>query len=206
MSTFRAIVFSTLTAFALVSFQNCSPPASSVRTPNSSEILQNNGGTTTDNPKPSIDVSIMPHSVAAIGETQICVEDVKFKLVNSHGGSSISISMWIAAIRLASQLRGRNILVVKEGAYVDAFKIERGNFNLVELILDDDCAADHSLAVRNTYGSFGSKDRITLRFDGTSGGSGSLQLNMQPMLEALSRAQSAEDIGRLLQGVRGTFQ
>ena len=215
MSTLRAILVSTLTAFMLVSFQNCSPPGQTSRDPASTEI-QMNGGTTTDNPKATINVSIMPHSVVSIAEATICVEDVRFRRVTNQAqnfwsqmfrsSSTTNDELRAAGKNLARQLAGRDISISREGTFIDAFVLPRGDYNVVELVLDDDCEADKSFTLRNATGALSTKDKVTLRFDGNGSISESLQLNMQPVLEALSQAQSSSEIKRTLEEVRGTFQ
>lgn len=200
-------MLSTMLAAVLVSFQNCSPVGHAGREP--AEVQQNsNGGTTTDNPKATLDVSFMPHSVAAIQSATVCVEDVKFKRVGMQTqSSSAAKAMKNAAKAAAKQLRGRDIAIVKEGTYVDSFAIPGGDFNVVELVLDDDCAADKSITLQNASGYLSTKEKITLRFDGEprAGSAGAIQLNVQSILEVLAPARSNGELKRLIENVRGTF-
>lgn len=206
---------STVTAAVLVSFQNCSPVSNGSRGPAGIEMQQQTGGTTTDNPKPTVQVSIMPHSVAAVGELTICVEDVRFKResVQTLGGHSFRTNsvgdndLRKAGKDLARKLRGRDITIVKEGTFIDAFSLPRGDYNVVELILDDECEADKSLTVRTAHGALSTKERVTLRFDGNgrAAGTEALQLNMHSILEALTNIQTGGEIRRTLEAARGNF-
>jgi hypothetical protein len=193
-----------MAAAVLVMFQNCAPAGFSSRTPSSE--TQMSGGTTTDNPKPTIDVMIKPHSVAAIQNATICVEDVKFRKASRlRIFSTEAKAMKKAAADLTSRLKGRDITIFKEGTFIDSFELPRGDYNLVELVLDDDCQADKSLTVINAGGAYGAKEHLTLRFDGNGSGGGILQLNMQAYLDVLTHVRSNSDIRRALDGVRGSF-
>ncbi len=187
-----------------------------------------NGGTTTDNPKPTVSVLIANSSGNATGSAQLCLGEIRFSGANAGATASANSStnwgmsgfhqptdfysmeetnkfleaMW----QYTESLMGMNFTVLPQGNFVKSIPLTPGTYTDVDLTLDQNCSYG-SLSVPTAGGVLEFQDPLVLHFVGNINLAkpGQVVLNIGGILDALANAKSATDVKAILATVTGTF-
>ncbi len=200
----KTILIAVFMGLGLLSYQNCSPQGFKFKSqPGDSDdkILQQNGGTTTDNPKPTL--SLQVGSFAEILDADepvpqifLCVEQIRLLKPDDDDGDDVRID-----------LNGENqILNLRpDGTVLDFIDVPVGSYGRVELRLSSDCGGV-SAAVSNANGDYAISEEVNLRFRGSVTNNGSIKrlvLDMDQMVTGLVDAKNRNDVEEALTDFEG---
>lgn len=196
---------------SLLAFQNCSAPEgfrlrnTAVADEGKGEILQQNGGTSTDNPKPTVSLQIgefastLPPGTAA-PKILLCVSEIRFeKLISSPDPNAPDSTR----IRIPDE--NKLVELKPDGTLIDVLNIPVGNYGRIELRLRADCGGV-SAAVTNANGEIQVNSDMDVRFAGSISNNGNLSkvvLNMDQMISRLATATRSRQIERALTDSEG---
>jgi len=185
----NAFVIALITGLTL-SYQACSP-ADGMRfkhTPggggNGGWAPQANGGTTTDNPKPTVTVEVggFPEEGSSSVNIKLCVSKMELRRAGDGGGDEIEVRMTPKWITLSPA-----------GTLIDdGLSVPFGNYERIEMNLSSACSGAYA-TVTNAFGSFAATDDVSMRFSGevaVAGPGSKLILDMSDMISRSMRAAS----------------
>lgn len=198
---FGAAVFMGVVMFG---FQNCSPRGFQFKgQPGASpqEGVLQNGGTTTDNPKPTVTLQI--GAFANIDSTDnappqifLCISEIRFRKPADDGDD----------VRIELRGERKYVTLNPTGTDLGPIDVPSGNYGRIELRLSEACDGI-AAAVRNTHGDFSTDEDTDLRFSGSIANNGNLSrlvLNMDEMVRDLAEAQNANQLERILSESEGS--
>lgn len=182
---------------ALLTYQNCSGPQG-YRYKGSPGMLDGgglhqNGGTTTDNPKPTVSVQVGSYEdIPNAPQIFLCVAEIRFEKA-SNGADDTRINM--------ASGESRYVNLRPEGTVIQDLDVPTGNYERIRMRLSSSCDGI-SAAVANANGEFALSESVDMEFSGRIVVSGSLKqlaLNMDSMIASLAKAKSARDVQRALE-------
>jgi hypothetical protein len=228
-------VIATLVGLTL-GFQNCSHSKSnSSQAPsNTSSGSGKNGGTTTDNPKPTVDVVIAGSGEKTETSAQLCLGQITFTGADgvqarsaapaatpSPSSSSYmpdmsafykaaitgdTSQMMASIMQYTESLMGMSLMLASTSNYVTSIPMSMASYTSADLSLDSSCPYG-SLSVPTDAGLLNVAGAQVLHFTGNVNlvQSRQIVLNVQDILSALSSAQSGADVTAILAKVSGNF-
>ncbi len=204
ISRLKVTLVACLAGVGLLSFQNCSPQGFKFKgqpgVSSDDGILRHNGGTTTDNPKPTVSLQVgafadaIPSSTTGL-DIFLCVSEIRFEKAEDEGRDE----------RLSLKGAERFVHLNPSGTVLANLDVPVGNYGRIELRLSDECN-DIAASVKNANGEFKSDEEAHVRFSGAIANNGSLSrlvLNMDSMISGLANAKSSGDIERILEESEG---
>ncbi len=198
----KTVLIAVFMGLGLMSYQNCSPQGFKFKGqpgPSGEGILQQNGGTTTDNPKPTVSLQVGAFedvvSGAATPEILLCVSEIRFLKADNDQDD----------VRIDLNGEKQFIALKPEGTVLDLIDVPVGNYGRIELRLEANCAGA-SAAVKNSNGEFATSDEVHVRFRGSIANNGNIKrliLDMDQMVEGLAVAKNRSDVEEALTDSEG---
>lgn len=145
---------------------------------------QANGGTTTDNPKPTVTVEVggFPEEGSGSVNMQLCVDELRFRNDGEDDDHEYRV-----------EFRAKWITLSPAGTLIDNnLQVPFGSYERIDLKLSNDCGGAYA-TVTNANGTFAATEEVDLRFSGAvtvAGASSKLILDMSNMITAALRATS----------------
>lgn len=204
--------------------QNCSQATSfssksQTMGQSSTAPIANNGGTTTDNPKPTVDLTMGGFDPGDVQNAELCLGELTIynsasESSNSGSGSSGSSSHSAlsvfeivfgtlfkssgssSSLRFSQSLGNQPVTALPSGTYLQPVMIPAGTYDQVEVRLSDNCNKT-SMAIQNRNGRIQVRKDVTMRFSGSLTvypGDPQLRLNLAPIMSALSNARDSKDV------------
>lgn len=188
----NGLMIASLTVLVL-SYQACSDPNAGFKSTHAAGgTVYASGGTTTDNPKPTLTVGIDPFPTTTEGpQILICVTEIRI----GKDGSQITVDSapkWI-------ELNPKGTLVNPD------VRIPPGTYSQMQLRLDDKCNGA-SIDVINSHGHFEMSKRADLKFSGSvvvDAKANHIDLDMSNIVTALNQVKESEDLEKALEGSSG---
>lgn len=223
-----------LTGFMLAGYQNCSQNRFDAETANRTSASVSGadggtikdpgnpaagGGTTTDNPKPTIDIGMNAYDGATMAGAQICVQQIKLikarteesrrhahaddvvahPVPNGFGGMTVLLS---SGRSVAQEMGNLAVNVAPQGTLVASLPFPMGKYEELQFALKPACGGS-SLSFVNAAGkSIALADSATLKFKGKfalNSASPQLIVNVQSLMSALAKAKDAKDAKDILE-------
>lgn len=184
--------------------------------------LPSNGGTTTDNPKPTLDVVMAGYDEqsAPVQDVQMCVGKIRFYRATasfSNAFSSFADSLTSQILSrfginsgnyVQQDLDGQAVQISPGGTVIKNLSIPAGTYAQVDIELEDDCSFGSLTFINGKGRRVTSDDDETLVFTGSitiHPGDPRVLLNLQPLMSALSRADDEDDVEDILAQYDGYF-
>ncbi|MBX3021767.1 MAG: hypothetical protein KF799_08840 [Bdellovibrionales bacterium] len=192
---------------------------------------QNNGGTTTDNPKPTIDLTMGGYNTRDVQSAELCLGQIKLYAADGtiaaiQGSSSSgqpqtnpydTIQLWQDFMALAGygsssntylqeSLNNQRIILSPSGTYMQAVQLPAGEYQQVDLELSTNCNGGNSFAMMNSYARISVRQAVTMHFVGhakITAADPSLTLTVAPVMTALRSARTSADVERVLESAAG---
>lgn len=192
-----------LTSLMLAGYQNCSQTrfdgapiersSASLTTPDSGKdpggIAVAGGGTITDNPKPTLDVGLLPYNPGAMGGLQLCMREVKLVKAPSAARNHDAGSPGWAG--------GSALTLSPQGTPLASLPFASGHYAEVQVVMRADCGGNASASFVNSLGkTITLPGTITLRFRGdfsVSMSNPQILLNVQPLMANLAKAKDSKE-------------
>ncbi len=211
----KTALVAVLVGGALMSYQNCSGPQGFRYKGHPGMMddgkggLFHSGGTTTDNPKPTLTLqvgnfqSVIANSSGPAPQIFLCVSEIRFeKATNGADDTRIKMDGTMQNPEGTDFLQGvadeRKFIALRpEGTVINSIDVPVGNYQRIELRLRGDCGGV-AAAVKNANGEILLREDADVRFSGSIVVNGDnvsrLVLNMDSMVAALANAKNSRDI------------
>lgn len=225
-----------LTGFMLAGYQNCSQnkfdSGSADRTsasvssvdggsPKDPGLPVSGGGTTTDNPKPTIDIGMNAYDPATMSAgAQICVQQVKLiksrvedanrrlasveevvaqTVPNGFGGLSVILA---SGRSVAQDLGGLAVNVAPQGTLIASLPFPMGKYDELQFALKPGCGGSSLTYVNAAGKTITLNETATLKFKGKyalNAANPQLIVAVQPLMTALAKAKDAKEAKDVLE-------
>ncbi|MGE4134016.1 MAG: hypothetical protein AB7F86_20435 [Bdellovibrionales bacterium] len=171
----------------VLSFQACDPNKMGFRAAGNSpgsggKSLMLNGGTTTDNPKPTIGLEVAPFAGDGAPLVFLCVAEIRLSEQTIRFDQNKGQPRWLA--------------LDPAGTWIESIDVPTGQYQGLEMRLKEECGGRSAIVI-NSHGEFHIAREMSLHFDGAISVSGSLSnlnLDMGPMIDALSSATTRSEV------------
>lgn len=229
--------FAVLAAAVAVTFgyQACAP--SNFQSRNTASVDQaggknaglSGGGTTTDNPKPTVDVVINGYDTSGVQNPRLCLGQIQ---VGGQAGSALAATKtaerdpsstpgscgenffnalwsWLDNSLFAQDFSDldRLLALLPEGTFLTSMNLPVGQYDQIDLALNTTCPGG-SLSLQNQSGTITMSEPLTVHFSGDlrlDPGTERLTLDIGPVLSDLASARDRDDVRRILRRTYGRF-
>lgn len=164
-------------------------------------------GTSTGNPVLSLKVKAFSNSNLSsnnlstlnVSSLKMCFKRIRFR---SSAGEDIEFDS-----SEDSEIKFGDLEIINTGTELGKLKLPKGNYNRLEIDLNDDCSSKKSVQLINSNGSFATDDRISIRFEGNISVSAdnTLELSMQKIIDSLNTVTNNEEIDEKAESINGSF-